>query len=90
MVRSEMCAELASVRFVVEPSTSVCDECVALGDQWVHLRMCLECGRVGCCDDSKNRHARGHYVSSGHPVIRGIEFGERWIYCFDHDGLRNL
>ncbi|MCH8128672.1 MAG: UBP-type zinc finger domain-containing protein, partial [Acidobacteria bacterium] len=49
---------------------------------WVHLRMCLECGNVGCCDSSKNRHATRHYRSTGHPTIRSLETGERWVWCF--------
>jgi uncharacterized UBP type Zn finger protein len=65
-----------------EPASGVCDRCVAMGDRWVHLRSCLVCGMVGCCDASKNRHARAHWEHDGHPVIRSIEPGETWKYCF--------
>lgn len=63
----------------------VCEDCVKTGDSWVHLRMCMECGHVGCCDSSKNRHARRHVESSGHQVVRSAEPGENWAYCFADD-----
>ena len=59
-----------------------CAECVALGDKWVHLRLCTSCGKVGCCDSSKNRHATKHFAASGHPIARSIEPGESWIWCY--------
>jgi uncharacterized UBP type Zn finger protein len=65
-----------------KPKHTVCDECVALGDRWVHLRSCLQCGYVGCCDSSKNRHATAHFRSTHHPVIRSLEPGERWLWCY--------
>jgi uncharacterized UBP type Zn finger protein len=69
----------------VDPATDVCARCVEQGDTWVHLRACLYCGAVGCCDNSVNRHARKHWEESGHPLIRSIEPGESWRYCFpDH------
>jgi CPA2 family monovalent cation:H+ antiporter-2 len=67
----------------VEPTASVCEQCVELGDRWVHLRACLACGTVGCCDASKNRHARKHWEREHHPVIRSIEPGETWKFCFE-------
>jgi len=60
----------------------VCEDCVKTGDSWVHLRLCLECGHVGCCDSSKNKHATGHFRHSKHPLIRSIEPGESWIWCY--------
>jgi uncharacterized UBP type Zn finger protein len=66
----------------VEPAGAVCDRCVALGDRWLHLRACLSCGQVGCCDQSKNRHATKHYHETGHPLIQTIEPDESWIYCY--------
>lgn len=66
----------------VEPAGNVCDRCVAMGDSWVHLRACLSCGRVGCCDQSKNKHATKHYHETGHPLVQSIEPGESWIYCY--------
>ena len=67
-----------------------CEECLRTGDTWVHLRMCLRCGKVGCCDSSRNRHARGHAEEHGHRVIRSVEPGETWGYCYDHDQYTNL
>ena len=60
----------------------VCEECVKTGDTWVHLRLCLSCGHVGCCDSSKNKHASKHFKSSKHPLIRSIEPGEAWVWCY--------
>ncbi|PYX52727.1 MAG: hypothetical protein DMG76_28465 [Acidobacteria bacterium] len=60
----------------------VCEDCVKTGDKWVHLRLCLSCGHVGCCDSSKNKHATKHFKSSTHPLIRSIEPGESWMWCY--------
>ena len=60
----------------------VCEDCVKTGDTWVHLRLCLECGHVGCCDSSKNKHATKHYHRTKHPLIRSIEPGEAWVWCY--------
>ena len=72
---------------MLEPEGRVagCEECLKLGGRWVHLRMCQSCGRVGCCDASPNRHATAHFDQSGHPVIRSIEPGEAWSYCYVDD-----
>jgi uncharacterized UBP type Zn finger protein len=59
-----------------------CEECLESGGQWVHLRLCLSCGHVGCCDNSPNRHSRAHYMALGHPVIRSFEPGETWRWCY--------
>ena len=59
-----------------------CADCLAMGGLWLHLRICLECGHVGCCDDSPNRHATEHAGTSGHPIIRSLEPGEDWSWCF--------
>lgn len=69
------------------PPEPVCPECVALGDRWVHLRMCQECGHVGCCDSSKNKHATKHFHSSGHPVMTSAEPGERWAWCYQDEKM---
>ena len=60
----------------------VCPECLALGDAWVHLRICMVCGHVGCCDNSKNKHATAHFNASRHPIIKSIEPGEDWAWCY--------
>ena len=66
----------------VSPSADVCEECVALGDRWSALRMCLTCGYVGCCDKANNRHAAAHFESTGHPLVRPhLERGMNWVWC---------
>jgi uncharacterized UBP type Zn finger protein len=60
-----------------------CEECLRTGGVWLHLRICLECGHVGCCDDSPNRHATAHAGESGHPLIRSLEPGETWSWCYE-------
>jgi uncharacterized UBP type Zn finger protein len=77
------CIHLAAVSTLPEPAAQECLECVAQGDTWVHLRMCLDCGHIGCCDSSRNKHASAHNHDTSHPVMRGIEPGERWIYCYE-------
>ena len=59
-----------------------CTSCVEIGSTWVHLRQCLVCGRTGCCDNSPNRHATAHYEETGHPIIRSVEPGEDWSWCY--------
>jgi uncharacterized UBP type Zn finger protein len=66
----------------VTPSANGCEECLAMGDVWVHLRLCLSCGHVGCCDSSKNKHATKHYTSSTHPIIQSFQPGEDWAWCY--------
>jgi uncharacterized UBP type Zn finger protein len=62
-----------------------CEDCLATGSRWVHLRMCLTCGKIGCCDSSPNQHARKHAAGMGHPLVRSAEPGEDWSYCFVDD-----
>jgi uncharacterized UBP type Zn finger protein len=62
-----------------------CEECLKIGSGWVHLRVCLSCGKVGCCDDSPHRHATAHYKQSHHPLIASGEVGETWAYCYADD-----
>jgi uncharacterized UBP type Zn finger protein len=66
----------------VTPRSRGCEECLLTGDRWVHLRLCLSCGHVGCCDSSPNRHATKHHHATEHPVIRSFEPGEDWMYCY--------
>jgi uncharacterized UBP type Zn finger protein len=80
------CAHLDQIAVVdVPPAIAGCEECLATGDGWVHLRMCMTCGKIGCCDSSPNRHARAHAASVGHPIVRSAEPGEDWSYCFVED-----
>ena len=66
----------------VAPSGTGCQECLATGQQWVHLRMCQSCGHVGCCDSSPGRHATAHFHATTHPLIRSYEPGEDWFWCY--------
>lgn len=77
----------AQRRSGVTPGSQGCKECLDSGDAWVHLRLCLSCGHVGCCDSSKNRHATQHHRATKHPVIRSFEPGEEWAYCYAHDAF---
>ena len=65
-----------------KPKSNGCDECMKMGDTWVHLRRCLKCGHVGCCDQSKNKHATKHFHATGHPVIQSYQPGETWKWCY--------
>jgi uncharacterized UBP type Zn finger protein len=69
----------------VHRPTEGCKECLEIGSGWVHLRICLSCGHVGCCDDSPNRHASAHYRASQHPLITSGEPQETWAYCYPDD-----
>jgi CPA2 family monovalent cation:H+ antiporter-2 len=80
----EACPHVGDTRPVV-PSASGCEDCLREGTRWVHLRICMTCGHVGCCDSSPRRHARAHFVDTGHPIIRTVEPGEDWAYCFVDD-----
>ena len=66
----------------VIPSAAGCEDCMKIGASWLHLRLCLTCGHVGCCDSSPNRHARKHFYSTGHPIIQSFEPGEDWRWCY--------
>jgi uncharacterized UBP type Zn finger protein len=82
MPDDDACPHLATIDRHARPHSRGCEECLAMGDSWVHLRLCLQCGHVGCCDDSKNRHATKHFHSTKHPIIRSLEPGETWGWCF--------
>ncbi len=75
------CTHLNQIR-LKSTQTHVCEDCIKTGDRWVHLRLCLTCGHVGCCDSSKNKHATKHFRSTKHPLIRSIEPGENWVWCY--------
>ena len=81
------CRHLGTIKDVQPRTPDGCEECLAMGDEWVHLRLCMTCGHVGCCDDSKNRHARAHAAPGTHPIVRSFEPGERWLYCFIDDEI---
>jgi uncharacterized UBP type Zn finger protein len=66
----------------VTPSADGCEDCLRIGSWWVHLRLCLTCGHVGCCDSSPNQHASAHARETGHPIVRSLEPGEDWAWCY--------
>jgi len=84
---TEVCPHIDAISDVKHPHQRLCEECVKIGAQWVHLRTCQECGRTLCCDSSPNRHATKHAHATGHPVIASGEPGERWLYCYPDDAL---
>ena len=76
------CEHLREARPAQPTSTRGCEECLKVGSPWVHLRLCLTCGHVGCCDDSPLRHATAHFHATRHPVIKSYEPGETWGWCY--------
>ena len=80
------CEELRAAPADAEPRTPEgCEGCLELGESWVHLRMCLTCGHVGCCDTGSSQHADAHWRETGHPVMRSFEPGESWRWCYVHE-----
>jgi uncharacterized UBP type Zn finger protein len=77
----EFCNHLDQVREVT-PSSNGCEDCLRIGGTWMHLRLCMVCGHVGCCDNSPNRHATAHFDQEGHPLIQSFEPGEEWWWCY--------
>ena len=75
------CSHVAGIE-TVTPSALGCEECLKSGSRWLHLRICRSCGHVGCCDDSPNRHASAHAHAASHPIIRSLEPGEDWNWCY--------
>jgi uncharacterized UBP type Zn finger protein len=76
------CSHLGQMRPVPPRVADGCDECLETGSNWVHLRLCLECGHVGCCDQSPGKHATKHFHRTSHPIMRSIEPGESWGWCY--------
>jgi hypothetical protein len=81
------CAHLDDLAGSAAPSGEGCVECLATGGRWVHLRRCVECGHVGCCDSSPDRHATAHHAGTGHPLIQSFEPGEEWFWCYVDEAL---
>jgi uncharacterized UBP type Zn finger protein len=75
------CTHTDQIKFT-EVGKRQCEDCIKIGARWVHLRMCLVCGHMACCDSSPNRHASAHFHASGHPLVRSAEPGERWVWCY--------
>ena len=78
----QTCTHLDHIKNVQSRTPNGCEECLKMGDKWVALRLCLECGHVGCCDSSKNKHATKHFHTTTHPIIRSFEPGEDWRWCY--------
>jgi hypothetical protein len=89
VIMNAPCQHLAALdlHHLKHDTKHVCPECVAMGDTWVHLRICQECGHVGCCDDSKNKHATKHFRATQHPVITSAQPGERWAWCYPDEAF---
>ena len=83
MASAPVCTHLGAIEIVDLPAAiEGCEECLQIGDHWVHLRMCMTCGGIRCCDSSPNRHASKHANASGHPLIRSAQPGEDWSWCY--------
>jgi hypothetical protein len=82
-----ICPHLGELTSIKQPKERVCEDCMAIGGAWVHLRTCQTCGGTRCCDSSPNRHASRHAQSSSHPVVASAEPGERWLYCYPDDAM---
>lgn len=82
-----VCEHLRDVHQVEPKTPEGCEECLAIGDRWVHLRLCMTCGHVGCCDSSKNKHATKHFHATEHPVIQSFQPDEDWLYCYVDDQM---
>ena len=77
------CRHLDQIRVAALPAAIAgCEECLRIGDRWVHLRMCMTCGGIRCCDSSPNQHASRHAAEAGHPIVRSAEAGEDWSWCY--------
>ena len=79
---SAICSHLDQIRTVVPNTPDGCEECLKMGSDWVHLRECLQCGHIGCCDSSPNTHATKHFQATLHPIIQSFQPGESWKWCY--------
>jgi hypothetical protein len=82
MIPVAPCPHVVLIRHVAPRTPGQCEDCIKTGSPWVHLRLCLTCGHVGCCDSSPNRHARLHARAGGHPIVQSAEPGEDWRWCY--------
>jgi uncharacterized UBP type Zn finger protein len=80
----DLCEHVSEIRKVV-PSSDGCEDCLKIGGRWMHLRLCENCGHVGCCDNSPNKHATKHFHATNHPIIKSFEPWEDWGYCYVDD-----
>ena len=84
-IETNGCSHLLQIEDVT-PSANGCEDCLNIGDEWLFLRLCLTCGHVGCCDNSKNKHATKHFHETGHPMIVSYEPEESWLWCYPDEG----
>jgi uncharacterized UBP type Zn finger protein len=85
------CTHLDEVKVLAAPAEIAgCEECLKTGGRWVHLRMCQTCGHIGCCDNSPGKHATGHNHETAHPIIRSVEPGETWSWCYPDELMMEL
>lgn len=82
---AKTCEHIDQVRRVTARTPKGCEECLQMGSTWVHLRICLQCGHVGCCDSSLHKHARAHYHETDHAIVRSFEPREDWVWCYPHE-----
>jgi uncharacterized UBP type Zn finger protein len=76
------CRHVKKINDVNIPKKPVCEDCLKRGDKWTELRLCMTCGYVGCCDTSKNMHARMHFEETGHPIVRSLHKKDTWMWCY--------
>jgi uncharacterized UBP type Zn finger protein len=81
--KAETCEHMVQVQDVTPRTPEGCEECLKTNDTWVHLRLCLTCGHVGCCDNSRNKHATKHFHATKHAIVRSFEPGEHWMWCYE-------
>ena len=79
---SVTCSHLDQITDVEPITPNGCQECLAMGDEWVSLRMCMQCGHIGCCDSSKNKHATKHFESTDHPIVQIYDDEDDWLWCY--------
>jgi hypothetical protein len=85
------CTHLDTVEYLEAPAEIAgCEDCLREGTRWVHLRMCQSCGHIGCCDNSPRRHATAHHATTRHPIIRSVEPGEDWSWCYEDELMFRL
>ncbi|HLA44070.1 MAG TPA: UBP-type zinc finger domain-containing protein [Aggregatilineales bacterium] len=84
---SDKCSHLHMAQEDLPENVPGCEECMARGTGWVHLRQCLICGHVGCCETSVHKHASKHYEETGHPLVRAYRPDEGWIWCYEDEAL---
>ena len=82
MENEPTCQHLQQITTIIQPKDDVCEECVKIGSDWMHLRTCQTCGVTLCCDSSPNTHMTKHFHATGHPVVISAEAGERWLWCY--------